>query len=119
VLLVGGLVVTTTMMASVTERTQEIGILRAVGFRRSQVARVVLVEALGVNVAGGLLGWLAGTLAARLLGPALTEIASPVPIDPRFAMVAVALAVLLGAGGGIYPALRAAQMDPSRALRHI
>lgn len=119
VLLVGGLVVTTTMMASVTERTQEIGILRAVGFRRAQVARVVLLEALGVNIVGGVLGWLAGTLAARLLGQTLTELTLPVPIDPRLALVAVALAMLLGASGGIYPALRAARMDPSQALRHI
>lgn len=119
VLLVGGLVVTTTMMASVTERTQEIGILRAVGFRRTQVARVVLVEVFGVTVVGGLLGWLVGTGAARLLGPSLSDVAASVPIDPRLAILAVALALLLGAGGGIYPALRAARMDPSHALRHI
>ena len=119
VLLVGGLVVMTTMMASVTERTQEIGILRAVGFRRTQVARVILLEALGVTVVGGLLGWLAGTAAARALGPVLAELTTPVPADGRLLFVAIALAVLLGTGGGIYPALRAARMDPSQALRHI
>lgn len=119
VLLVGGLVVATTMMASVTERTQEIGIFRAVGFRRTQVARVVLFEALGVNVAGGVVGWLAGSLAAGALGPVLAELSSPVSLDPQLALVSVALAMLLGAGGGMYPALRAARMDPSQALRHI
>lgn len=119
VLLVGGLVVMTTMMASVTERTQEIGILRAVGFRSTQVARVILLEALGVTVVGGLLGWLAGTFAARALGPVLAELTTPVPADGRLLFVAIALAVLLGTGGGTYPALRAARMDPSQALRHI
>jgi putative ABC transport system permease protein len=119
VLLVGGLVVMTTMMATVTERTQEIGILRAVGFRRTQVARVVLLEALGVNVAGGLTGWLAGSLAARLLGPVLAELSTPIPLDGRLAFVAIGLAILLGASGGTYPALRAARMEPSQALRHI
>jgi putative ABC transport system permease protein len=119
VLLVGGLVVMTTMMASVTERTQEIGILRAVGFRRTQVARVILLEALGVTAVGGLLGWLAGTFAARALGPALAELTTPIPADARLLFVAIALAVLLGTGGGTYPAMRAARMDPSLALRHI
>lgn len=119
VLLVGGLVVMTTMMASVTERTQEIGILRAVGFRRTQVARVILLEALGVTVVGGLLGWLAGTAAARALGPVLADLATPPPADAGLLLVAIALAVLLGTSGGTYPALRAARMDPSQALRHI
>ena len=119
VLLAGGLVVMTTMMASVTERTQEIGILRAVGFRRTQVARVILLEALGVTVVGGLLGWLAGTAAARALGPVLADLATPPPADARLLIVAIALAVLLGTSGGTYPALRAARMDPSQALRHI
>ena len=119
VLLVGGLVVLTTMMASVTERTQEIGILRAVGFRRTQVARVILLEALGVTVVGGLLGWLTGTMAARALGPVLADLTIPPPQDLGLLIVAIALAVLLGTGGGTYPALRAARMDPSQALRHI
>lgn len=119
VLLVGGLVVMTTMMASVTERTQEIGILRAVGFRRTQVARVILLEALGVTVVGGLLGWLAGTAAARALGPMLADLTTPPPADARLLIVAIALAILLGTSGGMYPALRAARMDPSQALRHI
>jgi putative ABC transport system permease protein len=119
VLLVGGIVVMTTMMASVTERTQEIGILRAVGFRRTQVARVVLLEAVGVTAVGGLLGWLAGTFAARVLGPPLAELTTPIPADASLLLVAIVLAVLLGTGGGTYPAMRAARMDPSQALRHI
>ncbi len=119
VLLVGALVVMTTMMAAVTERTQEIGILRAVGFRRTQVARVVLLEALGVTLAGGVIGWAAGIAAAHGLGPAVAQLSSPVPIDPQLGVLAIALAMLLGGAGGIYPALRAARMDPSQALRYI
>jgi putative ABC transport system permease protein len=119
VLLVGVLVVMTTMMASVTERTQEIGILRAVGFRQQQVARIILLEALGVTVVGGITGWLAGTAAARALGPMLAELTAPVPTDVRLAALAVGLALVVGASGSTYPALRAARMDPSQALRHI
>ena len=65
VLLAGTVVVLTTMMASVAERTQEIGMLRAVGYRRTQVARVILFEALVVNLSGGVAGWLAGFAGAR------------------------------------------------------
>ncbi len=119
VLLVGTLVVMTTMMSSVTERTQEIGILRAVGFRRTQVARVILLETVVINVAGGVLGWVAGSLVARLLGPALAQVSSPIPLDPRLLAVAVVLATVVGIGGGVYPATRAARMDPAQALRHM
>lgn len=119
VLLVGVLVVMSTMMASVTERTSEIGILRAVGYRRTQVARVVLLEALVINVAGGLTGWALGSVAARLAGPAIAQLAEPVAVPWALAPLAIALAALIGAAGGAYPALRAAQMDPAHALRHL
>ena len=118
VLIVGALVVTTTMMAAVTERTQEIGILRAVGFRREHVARVVLLETMAVTIAGGTAGWLAGTGAARVLGPVLAQLSEPVAADPRLAAAAVGAALLLGLAGGAYPARRASRMDPAQALRH-
>jgi putative ABC transport system permease protein len=118
VLLVGALVVLTTTMSSVAERTQEIGILRAVGFRRSHVARVVLLETLALSVAGGVLGWLAGSAAARLAAPLLASESPRVPHDPSLLAVSVMLAALIGLGGGIYPAVRAAQKDPALALRH-
>lgn len=119
VLLVGALVIMTTMMASVTERTQEIGILRAVGFRRSQVAQLILLEALAVSLAGGMLGWAAGIGAARTFGLSLAQISLPVPVEAWLAWAAVALAAVLGVASGFYPAVKAASMDPSQALRHI
>jgi len=111
------LVVATTAMASVAERTQEIGILRAVGFRRSQVAAVILMETMLVTALGGLAGWAAGVAAARTLGPRLVHTASVIAVDPRLAVAAIACAVLVGVAGGAYPAARAAAMDPSAALR--
>lgn len=119
VLLVGTLVVLTTMMASVTERTQEIGILRAIGYRRTQVARVILLEALAVNFAGGVAGWLAGFAASRALGPAMAQLTTPIPLDFTLGAAAVLTALVLGAAGGSYPAIRAARMDPAYALRHL
>ncbi len=119
VLLVGVLVVMSTMMSSVTERTSEIGILRAVGYRRAQVARVILLEALVINVTGGLVGWAVGSLAARLAGPAIAQLTNPVAVPWALAPVAIVLAALIGTAGGAYPAVRAAQMDPVHALRHL
>ena len=116
-LVAGGLVVATTAMASVAERTQEIGILRAVGFRRSHVAAVILIETVLVTALGGLGGWTAGAAAARVLGPGLARTASIVPVEPLLGIAAVACAVLVGIAGGVYPAARAAAMDPSLALR--
>jgi putative ABC transport system permease protein len=116
-LMVGTLVVTTTAMASVTERTQEIGILRAVGFRRTHVAAVILMETTLVTGLGGLAGWLAGMVAARGLGPSLAQTTSVVAVEPTVGVAAIVGAVLVGVAGGAYPAVRAAQMDPSSALR--
>lgn len=119
VLVVGMLVVSATMMASVTERTQEIGILRAVGYRRTQVGRIILTESVWVALAGGIVGWALGLGVARVLAPVMTQGAAAVPMDPLMGAAAVSGAVLLGALAGGYPALRAARMQPSNALRHL
>src|SRR5581483_8228448 len=119
VLLVGALVVLTTMMAAVTERTREIGVLRAVGFRQTQVARVLLMESAVVTATGGFMGWVIGTAAARYAGPALGQLAAPIPIEPHMAVLAIALAAVIGLSGTVYPALRAARLDPSESLRHL
>jgi putative ABC transport system permease protein len=119
VLLVATIVVLTTMLAAVTERTQEIGILRAIGYRRTQVARLILLEATAVNVAGSVVGLVAGFAASRALGPLLAQLTTPVPVDLALGAWVVGAAVVLGAAGASYPALRAAQMDPAHAMRHL
>ena len=116
-LVVGTLVVSTTAMASVTERTQEIGILRAVGFRRTHVAGVILIETVVVTAIGGITGCVAGMAAARALGPVLAQTTAAVAVEPTIGIAAVLCAVVVGVAGGAYPAVRAAQMDPSFALR--
>lgn len=119
VLLVGALVVMTVMMSSVTERTQEIGILRAVGFRRAHVARVVLFEALAMSILGGALGWAVGIGTARAFGGTLAGLTTPVPVEPSTALAALGLGAVLGVVSGLYPAWRAAALDPASALRHM
>lgn len=119
VLLIGGLVVLTTMMSAVNERTREIGIFRAIGFRRTHIARVILFEALLVSLMGGVLGWFLGMLASMVLAPRVAQLSSGVEWNPLLALGAVALAVSIGLAGSIYPAIRAANLDPAEALRFI
>ena len=119
VLLIGALIVLTTMMSSVNERTREIGIFRAIGFRRSHVARVILTEAFVVSLLGGILGWLNGMLASQALGPAVAQLSVPVRWDPLLAAGAVGLSIAVGMAASAYPAMRAANLDPAEALRFI
>jgi putative ABC transport system permease protein len=119
VLLVGMAVVFTTMMSAVAERTREIGVLRAIGFRQRQVATVLLIESVVVNVAGGAIGWMAGTAGAVFAGPMLTSLSEPIAPSGVMALLAIGLGATVGAAGSVYPAWRAARLDPSHALRHL
>ncbi len=119
VLLIGGLVVLTTMMSSVNERTREIGVFRAVGFRKSHVMRIILMEALLLSLASGLAGWAIGTSGSSLIAERIARLEVGVTWDPVLAVAAVGLAVLIGMAGSLYPALRASSLDPAEALRSI
>ena len=123
VVLVGALVVLVTMMGSVRERTAEIGIFRAIGFRSSHIMKISLLEAGIVSVLAGVLGYLLGLGATKIAllffagggGHAGHGIA--VPVDPWLAGAALALAIVLGLAASYYPARLAARLDPCEALR--
>ncbi|MBI5252533.1 MAG: ABC transporter permease [Desulfomonile tiedjei] len=117
VLLVGSMVVFVTMMASVNERTREIGIFSAIGFRRSHIMKIILLEAAAVSLMAGLTGYLMGIGVTRLLLTFLTDHMPKFNLDPLVALGAVFLAVLVGLLASLYPALTASRMDPSEALR--
>ncbi|PLX89556.1 MAG: ABC transporter permease [Desulfuromonas sp.] len=117
VVLVGALVVFVTMMGAVKERTREIGIFRALGFRRSHIIRLVLLEAALLSVVAGLCGYLSGMGVSRLVLPVLTEGHVALYWDPLLAVAAVALALSVGALASFYPALHASRLDPTEALR--
>ena len=119
VIAIGALVVLTTMLGAVAERRQEIGLFRALGFRQRHVMRVILGEAGLVSLAGGLLGWLLGMGAAVVLAPRLVNLATPVIWNPWLAMGAIGGAVLVGLVGSLYPAISAAGLDPTTALRSL
>jgi putative ABC transport system permease protein len=118
VLLIGGLIVFTNMMASVNERKREIGIFRAIGFRKSHIIRIIFLEAFVVGLIGGVMGYLLGLGISYILGPVITGIkGGGVLVDPVLAVGVVFLSVAMGILSSIYPAIHAAKMDPTTALR--
>lgn len=119
VILIGALVVFVTMMGSINERTREIGIFRALGFRRGHIVRLILTEAVAVSCLAGILGYLAGMAMTRLLLPYLATEHPHLVWDPRLAAGAVLLALLVGALASLYPALHASRMDPTEAFRSL
>ena len=118
VLLIGGLIVFTNMMASVNERKREIGIFRAIGFRKSHIIRIIFLEAFVVGLIGGVTGYLLGLGSSYMLGPVITGIkGGGVLVDPVLAVGVVFLSVAMGILSSIYPAIHASKMDPTAALR--
>jgi putative ABC transport system permease protein len=113
-LLVGGIGVMNLMLVSVTERTREIGIRMAVGARRHDILLEVLVEAGTLTGLGGVLGLLIGGTGAALIS-ALTRF--PARVHPGMVAAGVVFSVSIGLFFGLYPANRAARLDPVAALR--
>lgn len=118
-LVLGSVGILNTMMMAIFERTAEIGLMRALGWRRRRVMAMILGEALALGVAGSVLGTILGYAGIRALAQVPTAsnfIARDLP------PVVLAVGLLLGGGlsvlGGLYPALRAAALEPTEALRH-
>ena len=114
-LLVGGIGIMNIMLVSVTERTREIGVRKALGATRGNILMQFVIEALTIGVLGGVLGIALGAGGALLV----TKVANwNVFISPDAVLLAVAFSVGIGLVFGIWPAARAAQLDPIEALRH-
>jgi len=114
-LLVGGIGIMNVMLATVTERTREIGIRRALGAKRRHIVTQFLVECVVLSVGGGLLGVALG-LAIPVLVERFAEMRTIV--TPFAPLLAFAISAGVGVVFGLYPAWRAAHMDPVEALRH-
>ena len=120
IVLIGGMVVLVTLMGSVRERRQEIGIFRAIGFRKSHIMRIIFTEAGIISLIAGVIGYGIGNIAAsaglRLLGNAHS---GWVALDPTLAISAMAAAVAVGLIASAYPAVMASRLDPNDSLKAI
>jgi putative ABC transport system permease protein len=133
-LVVGGIGIMNIMLATVTERTREIGIRRALGAKRRDIVRQFLVESVVLSFVGGALGVLGGLFCRPLSVAVRTELFRFFPemmeglpelirtVEPLLVSwsvpLAFAISLTVGVVFGVYPAMRAAQLDPIEALRH-
>jgi len=114
-LLVGGIGIMNIMLASVTERTREIGIRRAIGAKKKQIITQFLVETVVLSAAGGLIG----TIVGPAIAAGITVMSGIDTIVPLYSiLLAVGISMGIGIVFGLYPAVRAANLDPIVALRH-
>lgn len=114
-LLVGGIGIMNIMLASVTERTREIGIRRALGAKKRDIITQFLIEAVILSGVGGLIGVVLGVTIPLVISLFWGMTTIVTPIAP---LLAFTISALIGVIFGIYPSMRAADMDPVEALRH-
>ena len=116
-IVVGVLGVMNTMMMTVFERTQEICVLLAIGWKRSRIMRMILWESALLGLLGGVTGTLFGVVGVKLLvtAPSMRGLLEP-DLNPRLLCTAVAIAVVVGVVSGLYPAWRSSRFTPSHAL---
>lgn len=114
-LLVGGVGVMNIMLVSVTERTREIGIRKAIGAKTSNIMFQFLTESVIISCIGGIIGLIFGVTGAYLLG----KLANITPsVSPQIVIISIAFSSAVGIFFGIYPARKAAKLDPIEALRY-
>jgi len=113
-LLVGGIGIMNIMLVSVTERTREIGIRKAIGAMRADILSQFLVESVILSISGGIIGIIIGIVAAKTVSSSLGWVTV---VSLWSILVSFSFAVLIGVFFGIYPALKASKLDPIVALR--
>jgi putative ABC transport system permease protein len=120
-LFVGGIGIMNIMLATVTERTREIGIRRALGAKRTDIVLQFLIEAIVQTTVGGVLGALIGmaiVFVVPWIASALLSKHLPAQLNWEPIALAMSVSVMVGVGFGLYPAYRASRLDPIEALRH-
>jgi putative ABC transport system permease protein len=119
VLAIAVLLIFTTMMGAVIERTKEIGVLRAIGFRKSHIIKGLMIEVATISFIGGLLGWGAGMFTSFLALPYFAETRIALEWQPQLALLAILAGLLVGALSSIYPIIKASRLDPAESVRYV
>jgi len=114
-LLAAGVGIMNIMLVSVTERTREIGIRKAIGAKKFNILNQFLIESVSLSLMGGIIGIILGVIVGNLAG-SLLKASAVIPID--WVLIGVFLCVIIGVSFGTYPAYKAANLDPIEALRY-
>jgi putative ABC transport system permease protein len=114
-LLVGGIGIMNIMLATVLERTREIGVRRAIGARKMDIRRQFMIEAFAISSLGGLAGVVAGVAIAGIVA---ASAGWPTVVTPASILLSTGVSIAVGLSSGLYPAARAAALDPIEALRY-
>lgn len=117
-LLIGSFMVVNTMMASIHERTKDIGIMKAVGASRRQIMRIFVYEALVIGIIGGIAGYILGSLAAYITGPLLFD-GVTISYAPEYFVPTLSLSLAVSTISAIYPASRASKIKIADSFREL
>ena len=114
-LVVGGIGIMNIMLATVLERTREIGVRRAVGARQSDIRTQFIIESFTISLLGGLVGIVLGVAIAQVVA---SSAGWPTVVTAISVVLSTSVSLTVGLVSGIYPAIRAARLDPIEALRY-
>ena len=121
IIFIAGLIVFTNITASVNERTREIGIFRAIGFKQIHIMEIILIEIFIISFVSGVIGYIAGYFTSQLISPMVVNEVEAVAhhnnSDLALILFSVLLSIVVATLAGIYPAYRASKLDPVLALR--
>lgn len=118
-LAVGSIGLMNIMLVSVSERTAEIGVRRAMGARRDDILGHFLWEAIMLSLVGGVIGLILGSAGSYLVGALVEDLQGMIVVTWDTIVIAVGVSSVVGIAAGIYPAWRAALLQPTEALRHV
>ena len=119
IVVIAGAVVMITMLTAVKERQKEIGVMRAVGFKRRHIASLVMLESAMLSSAGAVVGTVGGLLGAALAPRLVGDLGLGLVVSPLVILASIGVAFAVGLSAALYPAWRAADLDPVTALKYI